>query len=289
MFTYHHRGNDESSSLTNFQYHQGQNIMSTSIEEATPPKDELPLSNHTHRIKKLFIAIPIISIILFAIIDSQTNQYIQTGFESFLIWISAHLIAGIFALTAVYAIATVTFIPGSILTIGSGFVYGNAFGLGWGVAIASGVVFIGASCGAILSFLLGRYLLREWVGERFVERYPMVKALDQGENIFLLILYTNIHCAMLMFFHYHNLKAMNHQGLKIFLLLRLSPIVPFNIINYIGGVTAISFKDYTLALFGIIPGTILYCFIGASAGSLLESQDDMKGTVMYVGVGKDLI
>jgi uncharacterized membrane protein YdjX (TVP38/TMEM64 family) len=92
-----------------------------------------------------------------------------------------------------------------------------------------------------------------------------------------------------MFFYHHNLKAMKHQGLKIFLLLRLSPIVPFNVINYIGGVTAISFKDYTLALFGIIPGTILYCFIGASAGSLLESQDDMKGTVMYVGVGKDLI
>ena len=87
---------------------------------------------------------------------------------------------------AVYAIATVTFIPGSILTIGSGFVYGNAFGLGWGVTIASGVVFVGASIGAVLSFLIGRYLMRDWVGERFVERYPVIKALDEGEFVSLI-------------------------------------------------------------------------------------------------------
>ena len=90
-----------------------------------------------------------------------------------------------FALISVYAIATVCFIPGSVLTIGSGFVYGNAFGLGYGVALASCVVFIGASIGALLSFLLGRYLVRDWVGERFVERYPLVKALDEGEEFAL--------------------------------------------------------------------------------------------------------
>ena len=82
---------------------------------------------------------------------------------------------------SVYILATVTFLPGSILTVGSGFVYGKAFGLGYGVVIASGVAFVGACGGAIISFLLGRYLLREWVGERLVERYPIFKALDEGE------------------------------------------------------------------------------------------------------------
>lgn len=80
--------------------------------------------------------------------------------------------------------------------------------------------------------------------------------------------------------------AIKHQGLKIFTLLRLSPIIPFNVINYIGGVTAISFRDYAIALFGILPGTILYCFIGASAGSLVDSDDMMSGTVTYVSIGE---
>lgn len=81
--------------------------------------------------------------------------------------------------------------------------------------------------------------------------------------------------------------AMKHQGLKIYFLLRLSPIIPFNVINYVGGVTAISLKNYSLALIGILPGTILYCFIGASAGSLVDTEDGTtNSTVTYVGIGK---
>ena len=79
---------------------------------------------------------------------------------------------------------------------------------------------------------------------------------------------------------------MKHQGLKIYFLLRLSPVIPFNVTNYVGGVTAISFRDYSLALIGILPGTILYCFIGASAGSLVDSEDMTNSTVTYVGIGK---
>eukprot|EP00804_Cyclotella_cryptica_P024917 CCRYP_011819-RA/>CCRYP_011819-RA protein AED:0.13 eAED:0.13 QI:197/1/1/1/0.5/0.33/3/75/243 len=173
-----------------------------------------PHENNTSTFsKKLLIAIPFLSLLLFVIIDSQTSHHVQTAFQSLLAWISAHLVAGIFALITVYILATVAFLPGSILTLGSGFVYGKAFGLGSGVALASGVVFVGACCGAIISFLLGRYLLREWVGE--------------------------------------------------------------------------SLKDYTRALIGILPGTVLYCFIGASAGSLSESQDGVNGpaTVAIIVVG----
>eukprot|EP00804_Cyclotella_cryptica_P024918 CCRYP_011819-RB/>CCRYP_011819-RB protein AED:0.04 eAED:0.04 QI:197/1/1/1/1/1/2/282/255 len=219
-----------------------------------------PHENNTSTFsKKLLIAIPFLSLLLFVIIDSQTSHHVQTAFQSLLAWISAHLVAGIFALITVYILATVAFLPGSILTLGSGFVYGKAFGLGSGVALASGVVFVGACCGAIISFLLGRYLLREWVGERLVKRYPMFMALDE---------------------------ALKQQGFQIFLLLRLSPIVPFNAINYIGGVTAISLKDYTRALIGILPGTVLYCFIGASAGSLSESQDGVNGPATVAIIGK---
>ena len=72
-------------------------------------------------------------------------------------------------------------------------------------------------------------------------------------------------------------EALKENGLKIFLLLRLSPIIPFNAINYIGGVTSIQLKHYSLALIGILPGTVLYVFIGATAGSLTESENAVSG------------
>ncbi|KAL7502150.1 hypothetical protein ACHAWX_000473 [Stephanocyclus meneghinianus] len=236
---------------------------STPSNPSQPSVEDAPTLHEnkiTARIKKLLIIIPILVLLLFAVIDSQTSRHIQNAFQSLLDWISTHLAAGIFVLIAVYILATVAFLPGSILTVGSGFVYGKAFGLGYGVVIASGVAFVGACGGAIISFLLGRYLLREWVGERLVERYPIFKALDE---------------------------ALKQQGFKIFLLLRLSPIIPFNAINYIGGITGVSLKDYSLALGGILPGTILFCFIGASAGNLSESQDRKNGpaTIAAVVVG----
>lgn len=70
-------------------------------------------------------------------------------------------------------------------------------------------------------------------------------------------------------------QAMKGKGFRIFFLLRLSPIIPFNALNYMAGATAITFKDYTLSLIGLLPGTILYVFVGASAGSSME--DDMHG------------
>lgn len=71
-------------------------------------------------------------------------------------------------------------------------------------------------------------------------------------------------------------------------LLRLSPIIPFNAINYISGVTSISFLNYCLALFAILPGSILYVFLGASAGSLADSAssgDNPTVTIIVIVVG----
>lgn len=156
--------------------------------------------------------------------------------------------------------ATVLFIPGSVLTLGAGFVFAAAFGLGGGLVLGTAAVFVGASLGACMSFLLARYLLRDQVA-KLTHKYAIFQALD---------------------------SALEANGFRIFLLLRLSPIVPFNILNYIAGVTAISFRDYMLALFGLLPGTILYVFLGASAGSLAdssESDQDPLITIIIVVVG----
>lgn len=74
------------------------------------------------------------------------------------------------------------FIPGAILTIGAGFVFERAFGLGAGIVCGTATVAIGASAGAVLSFLIGRYLLRDYV-EHLAERYSIVEALDIGECV----------------------------------------------------------------------------------------------------------
>jgi len=161
---------------------------------------------------------------------------------------------------SVYFLATVLFVPGSILTLGAGFTFSATFGLGAGVVLGAVSVFVGASLGAIVAFLLARYLLRKPV-RRLTERYALFEAID---------------------------AALQTNGLKIFILLRLSPVIPFNVFNYLGGVSSVTFRDYFLALFFILPGTTLFVFLGASAGSIAESAssgNDPTVTIVVVVVG----
>jgi uncharacterized membrane protein YdjX (TVP38/TMEM64 family) len=76
----------------------------------------------------------------------------------------------------------VLFIPGALLTIGAGFVFERSFGLGPGILAGTITVFIGASTGAVLSFLIGRYLLRDCV-KHLSERYSIFQALDVGTHL----------------------------------------------------------------------------------------------------------
>lgn len=87
---------------------------------------------------------------------------------------------------------------------------------------------------------------------------------------------------------YPSIKALDEvfkqNGFRIFVLLRLSPIIPFNVINYIAGVTCMKLSHYALALLFMLPGTVLYCFIGATAGSLTESENAVSGPVAIVSI-----
>src|SRR5579862_7550647 len=131
---------------------------------------------------------------------------------------------------ALYIIGAVLFIPGSILTIGAGVV----FGLVRGAILVS----IGATIGAIAAFLIGRYFAREWVRGQ-LEGNPRFAAID---------------------------KAVGREGWKIVLLTRLSPVFPFNLLNYAFGLTRVRLRDYVLASWtGTLPGTILYVYVGSLA------------------------
>jgi uncharacterized membrane protein YdjX (TVP38/TMEM64 family) len=158
---------------------------------------------------------------------------------------------GVIAFIGVYFVCTIFFVPGAILTLGAGFVFTTALdSLGYGVLLASVAVFVGASLGAIASFLLSRYLFRDGFVTRLTQQYPIFEAID---------------------------LALEDKGLRIMVLLRLSPIIPFNVLNYVSGITGIQFHHYCIALLGMIPGTVLYVFLGASAGSLSEIGDDNDG------------
>ncbi|ELS02907.1 hypothetical protein Xen7305DRAFT_00026250 [Xenococcus sp. PCC 7305] len=147
-------------------------------------------------------------------------------------WVDSLGAVGAIAFMLIYIIATVAFLPGSILTLGAGVVFG--------VVLGSIYVFIGATIGAALAFLVGRYVARGWISKKIA-----------GNDKFAAID-----------------KAVGQEGLKIVLLTRLSPIFPFNLLNYGLGVTGVAFKDYVLGSVGMIPGTIMYVYLGSLAGNI---------------------
>lgn len=228
---------------------------SNNVDDASWRKD------HNGWWTKLLVAGALVTFIAFVIFDSTIGQgWVGETVNSFLEWIEANPVPGIFVFILVYFVATILFIPGSLLTLGAGFVFANAFGLGPGLLLGTLAVFFGASAGAILSFIIGRFLLRGWVS-RLTKKYTIFEALD---------------------------KALAQKGFRIMALLRLSPIIPFNVLNYVAGVTAVGFWEYVWALFAILPGTILYVFLGASAGSLTDSArsgDSVTITIIVVVTG----
>lgn len=176
------------------------------------------------------------------LIDFNPQEILRNA----LIWVDSLGSLGAIAFIVLYILATVAFLPGSILTLGAGVVFGVFFG--------SLYVFIGATLGAIAAFLVGRYLARDWVAQKIAGNQKFT-AIDQ---------------------------AVGKEGFKIVLLTRLSPIFPFFLLNYAYGVTGVSLKDYAIASVGMIPGTIMFVYIGSLAGNLatLGTQNQTVNPVL---------
>lgn len=132
-----------------------------------------------------------------------------------------------------YALAVVAFIPGSVLTLAAGAIFGLLHGIAY--------VFIAATLGSCLAFLLARYLARGAVRRKLAD-HPRFTAID---------------------------RAVNAEGRKIVFLLRLTPLIPFTLLNYALGLTGIRFVDYVVAALGMLPGTILYVYYGKLTGEVI--------------------
>ena len=141
------------------------------------------------------------------------------------------------AFALIYMVATICLFPGSILTLAAGAI----FGLWIGFATVS----VGSVCGAALAFLIGRYLARGKV-EAMARSNAKFHAIDE---------------------------AISEGGWKIVALLRLSPAIPFNLQNYLYGLTDIRFWPYLLTSWlAMIPGTFLYVSLGHAAGLAAASE-----------------
>ena len=186
--------------------------------------------------------------ISFIIVDcsSKGHGYIEQWSNIFFDWMQSNPKLGVVTFIFLYALGTVLFIPGSILTLGAGFSFGSIFGITKGWLLSSLSVFIGATLGSMAAFLLGRYLFRDSVLS-LTQKYPSFRAID---------------------------LALEHHGLKIMILLRLSPLIPFNALDYMSGTTSISFMKYSVALVAIIPGVMLYSFIGVVGGAAIANDSD---------------
>ncbi len=154
-----------------------------------------------------------------------------------------------------YALWVTLLLPGVWASMLAGVLYGP-----WGGSL---VVFLGASLGAEAAFLLGRHWWRDWARRR-LQALPKLQAVEQ---------------------------AVSREGLRLVLLTRLSPAFPFSLLNLAYGLSDVSLRDYSIGLIGIIPGTVLFCGLGALAGdvarfgAVLAGEADLKTWAMRaVGV-----
>ncbi len=177
-------------------------------------------------------------------------------------WVRDQGAVGVVLFGVAYVLATVLMLPGSIFTLAAGFLYGVI----WGTLLVSPLSVMGAT----LAFIVGRYFAREWVAKK-IEGHPRFGAIDD---------------------------ALADGGLKVVILLRLSPVLPFNLLNYGLSVTRVSLGSYVLGSFlGMLPATALYVYLGSlltSAGQLLGDGQEAPGqgakNVFYwVGLAATLV
>lgn len=149
---------------------------------------------------------------------------------------------GVAAFVIAYVIATVCLVPASVLTVAAGF----AYGLGWGVILVAPTAIVAATA----AFLVGRLLVRDRVTRRFGDGRRF-RAID---------------------------RAVETRGAAIVALLRLSPVFPFVVLNYLLSISKVRTRTYVVAsAAGMLPGTVLFVYLGSLASTAAEAASGGPG------------
>lgn len=170
----------------------------------------------------------LLALVALGVLGRQAGGYLP----AFVGWVNSLGVWGPIVFIGGYVVAAVAFLPGSILTLAAGAIFGIVNGTLF--------VFVGATLGSAAAFLVARHLARGSIEKR-LEGNVRFAAID---------------------------RAIAAQGRKIVFLLRLSPVFPYNLLNYALGLTQIRFVDFVVASIGTIPGTLLYVYYGKLAGDV---------------------
>jgi len=177
----------------------------------------------------------LVVLVVFLLLAGIKYFHVQELLKKVLSWVADLGPWGPLIYILIYILACVFFIPGSILTLGAGVLFG--------VIKGSIIVSIAATLGATCAFLVGRHIAREWISKK-IQPNPKFQAIDE---------------------------AVAREGWKIVGLTRLSPVFPFNLLNYAYGLTRVSLRDYFFASWiGMMPATVMYVYIGSLAGEIAK-------------------
>ena len=153
-------------------------------------------------------------------------------------WVQEAGLAGPLVFMAIYAIATVFFLPGSVLTLAGGALFGPVLGTFYNLT--------GATIGAVLAFLIARYLASDWVEQKTGGRLKQLKQGVEGE------------------------------GWRFVAFVRLVPLFPFNLLNYALGLTRIRFTHYLIATYlFMLPGAIAYTYLGYAGREAVAGSEGL--------------
>ena len=220
-------------------------------EDRKPENGRRAPPNWKNAGRLLGIGLALVALVVVARLTGLSGYIGLDGLDRLRAWIVGFGVAAPIVFVAIYAVATVAFLPGTPLSLLAGLVFGPVFGALWAV--------IGATIGATLSFLVGRYAARGLV-EGWTANNERVRRLDEG---------------------------VERHGWRMLLLTRLVPVFPFNLQNYAYGLTGIGLGTYVLlTAVCIVPGAAVYTFAG---GSLASARQNSTQAFVYLGVAAVLL
>lgn len=184
----------------------------------------------------------------FSLLLLALGHYSKQYVLPFARWVHGLGAWGPIAFIVTYTVVEIFLIPASVLTLAAGALFGFVAG--------SAYTFIGAMLGSLTAFFMGRYVVR-----------PLVTRRLQGDKRFALIDSTA-----------------TQGGIKLVALLRLSPVLPYTVLNYALGVTRISARDYVIGTTFILPGTLVYTYYGTVVANLTGLTSEVHRGVAFYGL-----